>query len=196
MTLPCLREGHSGDDPDINQSPLTERVSVITLFRGVAAFSGIRLQSPSARVCGWGRCQMLNEAFCLFLFGMLLSPSAVFACRVGCVVVVFPDAALRAASCRGARTLRGCGPRSLLLEQVPGTEGWAFSDRALHPTPCGWVLMTSAILKRRIRPGCVLLQPPHTRGCQPEAGVRLPLIVWFLKPQSGQLLNASVVQTC
>lgn len=55
--------------------------------------------------------------------------------------------------------------------------------------------MSFSILKRRISPGCVLLQPPHCPWQSKAWSLASPSLFAFWNPQFRQLLNASIVQT-
>lgn len=73
------------------------------------------------------------------------------------------------------------GPHWLELE----LQCWEWGVCLLRPGSTAFPIQMQTsfgFLKRRISPGCILLQPPHTGPCQPKAGVWLPLIVWLLKP--------------
>lgn len=81
---------------------------------------------------------------------------------------------------RHMQTLWGLAPIGWSWNLSAGNEGYAFRPGSTaFPVR---MQMSSGFLKRRISPGCILLQPPHTGPCQPKAGVWLPLIVWLLKP--------------
>lgn len=134
---------------------------------------------------------MLKFIFCFF-FLMLPSLNAVFICQVVLRVGFFfptPHSVATLAEARAHVPISWSGSR------CTWSEGCAFSHRAPHPSPIR-MQISFGISKRRISPGCVLLQPPHTLSPSVQTLELASRIVCLLKLSVWQLLNASIVQTC
>lgn len=191
VTMPSLSERHSNDDRDNNTSPQIEWVCF------VAMFSGILLHSPSALVSGWDRVQNA-EAFSLFPF-----LDAYFSkCHVHLLGQLYegffsfpPTLHVGHRLPRHMHTLWGLAPIGWSWNFSAGNEGCAFSDRAPQPSPfrCKRLLASWKEGLAQVVSSCSL----HTWvPVSPRLESGFLSLFDFWNPPSGQLLNASIVQTC